>query len=157
MFDSRRAKGIRREAAIVVREVLAARAKRYASMAAAAEATVQRQHVTSTPSSLADELLSALPKDQPAYFAGQRLPHCSATGIAIEAMMYGLDGLSQRPADQRLAASGLGLLLQLAHLNEAALNSADLAMLDVAMQTYVSHPIVVAMMQPASGASPAAA
>ena len=91
---------------------------------------------------LADELMGRVSKWPTRRFAGHALPNPSAVGLAMEALSYGMDELSARPADQQLVIGALGQVLRDAAEHQDKINDADYELFQLLGKRYVTHPLV---------------
>jgi hypothetical protein len=93
---------------------------------------------------LAEQLMARVSKWPTRKFAGQVLPNPSAVGLAMEALAYGLDDMSSRPADQQQVIGGLGRVLRYAAEHPDKINDADYELFQVFGRRFLNHPAVAA-------------
>jgi hypothetical protein len=97
---------------------------------------------TTERATLAEQLMARVSKWPTRKFAGQVLPNPSAVGLAMEALAYGLDHMSSRPADQQQVIGGLGRVLRYAAEHPDKINDADYELFQMFGRRFVNHPAV---------------
>ena len=97
---------------------------------------------TTDRATLAEQLMARVSKWPRRKFAGRVLPNPSPLGLAMEALAYGLDDMSSRPADQQQVIGALGRVLKYAAQHPDKINDADYELFQIFGPRFVNHPAV---------------
>ncbi|WP_265563873.1 hypothetical protein [Sphingomicrobium arenosum] len=90
---------------------------------------------------LASQLMAGVAPWEKKYIGGRLLPNPSATGMAIEALSYGMDDLRGRPQEQELVRRALGFTLAVVAKKQSLMNDADYELFQILGRRFMQHPL----------------